>query len=141
MRTFRAVVLAGMATAFFALAPQMAMADGDPVKGEKGYKRCKSCHSLEEGENRVGPSLFGIIGRQAGTAEGYDYSDSYVTAGEQGLVWDQESLIAYLEDPKAFMVELLGTDDITTKMRNKFRKQSLRENIAAYLAGLAAASE
>lgn len=116
-----------------------AVAAGDAEKGEKEFRRCAACHSIEEGDNRVGPSLHGIVGRQAGTAPDYKYSDSYVTAGEQGLEWTVERIVAYLEDPKAFLVEFLGTDDVSTKMRNKFKKLDLRENIAAYLESVSTA--
>jgi cytochrome c len=113
-----------------------ALAEGDAAKGEKEFRRCAACHSVEAGDNRIGPSLHNIVGRQAGTAPDFNYSESYVTAGEQGLVWTVEQIIAYLEDPKAFLVEYLGTDDVSTKMRNKFKKLELRENIAAYLASI-----
>lgn len=116
-----------------------AVAAGDAAKGEKEFRRCAACHSIEEGDNRVGPSLHAIVGRQAGTAPDYNYSDSYVTAGEQGLEWTVERIVAYLEDPKAFLVEFLGTDDVSTKMRNKFKKLELREDIAAYLESISTA--
>ena len=113
-----------------------ALAAGDAAKGEKEFRRCAACHSVEEGDNRVGPSLHNIIGRRAGTAPDYNYSESYVTAGEKDLVWSVDDIVAYLENPKDFLVEFLGTDDVSTKMRNKFKKLSLRENIAAYLASI-----
>jgi cytochrome c len=128
-----AALLASMAV--LSSAPALGQ-DGDAAKGEKEYRRCKTCHSLDEGTNGVGPSLYGIIGRQAGTVPDYNYSDSYVTAGEQGLTWTAENLIAYLEDPQAFLEATLGSDDVRTKMRNKFKKLELRQNIVAYLLSL-----
>jgi cytochrome c len=128
---FAATAIIGMSAAF---AP--ALAAGDAEKGEKEFRRCAACHSVDEGANRVGPSLYNIIGRQAGTAPDYNYSDAYVEAGEKGLVWTEELIVTYLEDPKAFLVDFLESDDVSTKMRNKFKKLSLRENIAAYLASI-----
>jgi len=81
-----------------ALASGPAMADGD---GEKVFKKCKTCHSLKAGDNKVGPSLAGVAGRTAGTAEGYTkYSDAMIASG---VVWDDATLDQYLADPKGFI--------------------------------------
>jgi len=133
-------------TAFFAasliaIASGPSYAAGDPAKGETEFRRCAACHSVAEGENKIGPSLHNIVGRQAGTVADYNYSDSYVTAGEQGLEWTTDQLIAYLEDPVAFLKQTLDTNTVRTKMRNKFRKLELRENIAAYLESISAPQE
>ncbi len=124
----------------FAFATAMALslsvgaaAAGDAAKGEKDFRKCKACHSVDEGKNKVGPSLFKIVGRQAGTVEGYKYSPSYIQAGEKGLVWTPDQLIAYLENPKQFMRDFLGDKKAKSKMVQKFKKQDLRENVTAYL--------
>jgi len=83
-----------------ALTGSLSFAEGDAGAGEKVFNRCKACHSLKAGEHRIGPSLANIMGRKAGTAEGFGYSD--VMAGS-GVVWDESNLSAYLEDPRAFM--------------------------------------
>lgn len=74
-----------------------ALADGDAAAGEKVFRKCKACHSVEAGKNKVGPSLHGVIGRDAGTEEGFKYSDAMK---ESGIVWDEETLDAYLKKPK-----------------------------------------
>jgi cytochrome c len=74
-----------------------AQASTDMSSGEKVFRKCKSCHSLEEGKKRIGPSLYGVFGRTAGTAEGYKYS-SAMTA--YGVVWDDASLKTFLESPR-----------------------------------------
>ncbi|MGH6962142.1 MAG: c-type cytochrome, partial [Dongiaceae bacterium] len=51
-----------------------ALAGGDAAKGEKVFAKCKVCHTLEAGKNRVGPSLAGLFGRKSGTVEGFKYS-------------------------------------------------------------------
>ncbi len=65
--------------------------------GEKIYKKCKACHALEDGKNKVGPHLHGLFGRKAGSVEGYKYSDAMVGSG---IVWDETTLDQYLADPK-----------------------------------------
>ena len=110
-----------------------AAAAGDAAKGEKDFRKCKACHSVDEGKNKVGPSLFKIVGRKAGTVEGYKYSPSYIEAGEKGLVWTPEQIIAYLENPKEFLKAYLGKDKVKSKMVQKFKKQTLREDVTAYL--------
>ncbi len=64
--------------AAFAAGP--ALADGD---GEKVFKKCKTCHSLQAGDNKVGPSLSGVTGRTAGTVEGFKYSDIMAASGDR----------------------------------------------------------
>ncbi len=73
---------------------------GDEVAGEKVFKQCMACHVVTEGQNRVGPSLHGIIGRTAGQVAGFSYSTANKTSGK---VWDKETLYAYLEAPQKFM--------------------------------------
>ncbi len=118
-----------------------ALAAGDASQGESDFRRCKSCHSVDEGTNRVGPSLHNLIGRQAGTAPDYNYSESFTEAGTQGLTWTVENLVAYLEDPVAFLKGYLDSNSVRTKMRNMFRKLALRENIAAYLESITERAE
>ncbi|TDH36308.1 c-type cytochrome [Pseudohoeflea suaedae] len=85
------------------LLPQWASA-ADAAHGEKIFARCKACHAVGEGaKNRAGPQLNGIFGRAAGSAEDYRYSDAMKDAGAQGLVWNDDTLAAYLAAPKNFI--------------------------------------
>lgn len=77
-----------------------ARADGDPAAGKKVFNKCRACHTLEEGQNRVGPSLHGIIGRPAGSVEGFKYSDALKTSG---VTWTEDNLEEYLADPRGFI--------------------------------------
>ena len=78
-----------------------ARADGDPEKGRKVFLRCQACHSLKEGQNRVGPSLHGIIGRKAGSLASFTrYSPAMKSAD---VVWNEETLNKYLKNPRAFV--------------------------------------
>lgn len=77
-----------------------ALAEGDVAKGEKVFRKCIACHTLEEGKNKVGPSLYGVFGRQAGSLEDYKYSSVMV---DSGIVWDDENMDGYLKKPRAFL--------------------------------------
>lgn len=115
-----------------------AMAEGDAAKGEKSFNRCKACHSITNGEEaivsggRTGPDLYGVIGRPAASVDGFNYSNDLVAAGEAGLVWDAENLVAFATDPRAFLREYLGDGGAKSKMT--FRLSKGGEDIAAYLA-------
>lgn len=76
--------------------------DGDaPKRGGEAYRACVACHSLEPDAHRTGPSLAGLFGRQAGTAAGYDrYSPALRSSG---IVWDEDTLNAWLADPAAML--------------------------------------
>lgn len=70
---------------------------GDAAKGEKIFGQCRACHVAEEGVNRVGPSLWNVVGRTAGSIEGFKYSPANKNSG---LVWTEEQLFTYLEAPQ-----------------------------------------
>ncbi|WP_414692867.1 c-type cytochrome [Pararhizobium sp.] len=75
----------------------------DAAAGEKVFAKCKACHVVDKDQNRVGPSLKGVIGRSAGTHEGFKYSKAMAEAGKTGVVWDEATLTTYLHDPKGFV--------------------------------------
>lgn len=96
------------AIAIFAAISVTALAAGqaqaqDAAAGEKVFAKCKACHVADTDKNKVGPSLNGLIGRTAGTHEGYRYSKAMVEKGKSGLVWNNETLATYLHDPKALV--------------------------------------
>lgn len=75
-----------------------AHADGDPAKGAKVFKKCVACHSIGPGATtKVGPELNGVVGRQAGSIAGYNYSDAMTSSG---LTFDVPTLTIYLKAPK-----------------------------------------
>jgi cytochrome c len=80
-----------------------ALADGDPVKGEAVFHSCRSCHSTDEGANRIGPSLFEVVGRPAASEANYTYSDAMKAFGAAGHKWDEATLTAYLTAPRDYI--------------------------------------
>jgi cytochrome c len=81
-----------------------AMAQGDAAKGENVFKKCKICHQVGDGaKNQVGPQLNGVIGRKAGSLEGFSYSPAMKEAGEKGIVWNAENIAKYIENPRDFI--------------------------------------
>ncbi|MBO6756080.1 MAG: c-type cytochrome [Roseibium sp.] len=77
---------------------------GDPGKGEKLYRSCKSCHEIgANARNGVGPHLDGLFGRAAGSLEGFKYSSAMKELGRNGLVWNEFTLDVYLEKPREFV--------------------------------------
>ncbi len=88
------------AACLIALSASVALADTDAAKGKKVFAKCKVCHSFDAGKNGQGPSLHGILGRKAGTVEGFTYSKAMI---ESGIVWDDETLDAYVTNPKKYI--------------------------------------
>jgi len=84
--------------------PALAQQAGNAQEGAEVFKKCRSCHDVGPGaKNKVGPLLNGIVGRKAGTIEGFSYSEANKAAGAKGLVWTEEVMFKYLENPLAFM--------------------------------------
>ena len=100
------VLISSIAVAAVAIMSAVsAPAYADVAKGEKIFKKCKACHTVESGgANGMGPNLFGIVGRAAATADGFKYSDAMSEAAAGGLVWDEENLDGFLKKPKICMV-------------------------------------
>lgn len=126
-------VLAVIAIGCVSLQAGAALADGDPAAGEKAFRKCAACHTLD-GRNRTGPTLEGVIGRTAGTVEGFRYSADVVAAGAAGVVWDPSAIVVFLEDPNAFVQQATGEDRARTRKRNRYPDEQLRRDIAAFLA-------
>ncbi|MEE2760807.1 MAG: cytochrome c family protein [Pseudomonadota bacterium] len=80
--------------------PQL-LADASADKGAKVAKKCTSCHTFEKGgKNRVGPNLYGMIGRDRGTVDGYKYSKAILAMAGK---WGFSDINAFLTKPKDFI--------------------------------------
>jgi cytochrome c len=129
-----------LAAAMLALATPV-LAANDAAQGEKDFAKCKACHSIVDGDNaiqkggKVGPNLFGVIGRPVGTEEGYNYGPGFKEIVEKGLVWDEEKLAHYVVDPNGWLQQETGDAGARAKMP----KQTLKDptDVAAYLAQFA----
>lgn len=75
---------------------QLASLTGDAAAGEQVFAQCRACHVVEQGVNRIGPSLYNIVGRPAGSVEGYNYTPANANSG---ITWSEEKLFQYLENP------------------------------------------
>src|SRR5882672_4115242 len=92
--------MVGIAVAGFVFASQAQAAPaGDAKNGQAVFMdNCAVCHSNERGApNKIGPNLFGVVGRKSATAPGYMYSAAMMKAG---LTWDQPTLTTYLQGPQ-----------------------------------------
>lgn len=119
-------VLAGVATAAalaFGGASVRASEEGDKIFRTK----CLVCHTMEKGKHKVGPSLAGVYGRQAGTSEGFT---RYVGLKGADYKWDKASLDQYLTDPEAF-VKAKGAP--RSAMDRKLPNAKERQEVIEYL--------
>ncbi len=100
-----------------------AHAAGDAAKGEKTFKKCKACHTINKGgKHKAGPNLFGVVGRKAGSTSFKKYK------GLKGsdIVWSEDNLDKWLKNPKKFIGK-------KTSMVIKLKKEKDRKNVIAYL--------
>jgi len=95
------MIISSIAAVMFLATP--AFADGDAASGEKIFIKCKACHENEQGVNKIGPTLKGIVGRKTASIADFKYSDAMAAKGAEGQVWDEATLAAYLPDPKAYV--------------------------------------
>jgi cytochrome c len=121
--TMKALNLALALAAATALISSAAFADGDAAKGKRVFNKCKACHSLEAGKNKIGPSLHGIFGRKSGSEAGYKYSSAMKNSD---ITWNEDTLKEYLENPKK-----MGPGNKMAFVG--LRREKDRENLLAYL--------
>jgi cytochrome c len=89
---------------------------------------------------RTGPNLYGVVGRQAGSLDGFRYGKSLIAAGEAGLSWDEEQFVTYVQDPRAYLRDYLSDSKAKSKMSFKLRKADDAADIWAYLTSVSADS-
>jgi cytochrome c len=124
MRLGLMAVLAAAGSA--SLAVGVANAAGDADAGKDVFKKCAVCHSPDKGVNKIGPSLFGIVGSKSAEVPGYTFSKAMQDANK---TWDDAALDAYLTNPREVVP---GTKMIFPGLKN----EADRANVIAYLATL-----
>ena len=98
--------------------------EADAESGNAVFRRqCASCHQVAQPRNGVGPNLQGIIGRPAGSVEGFNYS---AAMRESGITWTPETLETFLADPRALVAG--------TRMMLRVADEQQRLDIIAFLA-------
>lgn len=106
-----------------------ALAETDLKKGEKVFKKCKACHMVgEKAKSKTGPILNDLWGRAAASEESFKqkkYSKALKNKREEGLVWNDETISAFIENPKKYIKG--------TKMAIKVKKEKDRVSLLAYL--------
>lgn len=76
----------------------------DVANGADVFKKCRVCHEVgPEAKNKIGPALRGLFGRKAGIADDFNYSEAMREAGTKGLVWSEEAVDKYLDNPRGFI--------------------------------------
>lgn len=121
--TFKHSWAAAAALALAGLASGQALAQ-DAEAGEKVFSKCRACHQVgETAKNGVGPKLNGLIGRPAGSVEGYNYSEANKSSG---LTWDEATFREYIKNPRA---KVPGTKMIFAGITN----EKDIDNLVAYL--------
>ncbi|MDA0239081.1 MAG: c-type cytochrome [Proteobacteria bacterium] len=121
----RAIIPALLAV--ITLSSDPSLAAGDAALGEKVFNKCKACHTVSEGKHKVGPSLFKVVGKQAGTAAGFK---RYRGLKGAEWAWTEQNLDQYLADPKKFVKQKANK---SSAMVLKLKKQQDRDDVIAYL--------
>ena len=106
-----------------ALSSGVARAEGDPAAGKTVFGKCGVCHSAKEGENKIGPSLYGVVGRPSHSIASFNYS---AAMSAYNVTWDPATLDHYLADPRAVVT---GTKMIFPGLKS----DTDRANLIAYL--------
>ena len=91
--------------------------------GKTEFKNSAMCHTTEAGKNKIGPSLFGIVGRKSATLDNFNYSEAMKKFDH---VWDEETLDKYLADPR-------GTVPGTKMIFPGIKDKTERDDVIAYL--------
>ena len=89
-------VMAGSFVAAAAAVAQPAPSGTDPQIAFNNH--CRTCHSVQPGDNRLGPALHGVMGRKAGSVEGFAYSPGFKTTD---VVWDEANMDQFIANPNS----------------------------------------
>ena len=116
----KAIISAGLSIAAgLMVISSTSMAAGDVEKGKEVFKKCALCHTNEAGKNKLGPSLFGIVGRQSASVAGYSYSDAMKNFNK---TWDKATLDTYIANPREVVP---GTKMVFPGIKDKAERDAL----------------
>jgi cytochrome c len=119
------------------------LAEGDAAAGEEQFDRqCVACHVVRDDAGevlagrsaRTGPNLYAIEGRVFGAVEDFRYGDAIIALGEAGTAWDEESFVAYVQNPTAYLREATEDRRARGKMAYQVRDPQQAADIYAFLA-------
>jgi cytochrome c len=119
--------LCAVATCVVLLAPASALAEEDLEISFNDH--CRECHSFLKDDNRLGPSLYGVVGRKAGAEPGYGYTQSLK---DSGVTWDEATLDKWIADPGAVI-----PGNGMSPPYSGLTDPAIRQRIIAYLKTLA----
>lgn len=110
-----------------ALPTGAALADGDPVRGEKFFRQvCAQCHIPLPGDPLAAPKLNGVVGRPIAAKEDYRYSDAFMARKAEGMIWTEENIADFVRAPRDFIpgtvMQFVGV-----------KRGSTRRDVVAYL--------
>ena len=95
----------------------------DVETGKADFKKCALCHTVEAGKNKIGPSLFGVVGRKSASLDNFNYSEAMKKFDQ---TWDAETLDKYLADPRAVVPN-------TKMIFPGIKDEKERQDVIAYL--------
>ncbi len=106
----------------------------DADAGKTVFKKCAACHKIGDGaKNAAGPVLNNVIGRAAGTFDGFKYGKGMKEASEKGLIWDAEKIAEYITNPKKYLRAYTGNKRAKAKMKFKLKDAQQRLDVIAYI--------
>ncbi len=118
----------------------------DAEKGAKDFAKCKACHMIVAADGteiqkggKTGPNLWGIVGREIGSVEGFAYGTGLAALAGTGQVWDEPTLVEYMKDPAKWVKDATGDAGAKSKMTFKLARGG--EDVAAYLATVSPEAE
>jgi cytochrome c len=113
--------------ALLLLGPTTASLAADPAAGQRIFQmQCGICHAVEAGQNRIGPTLFGVVGRRSGSVPGFNYTADHK---KLDVTWDAATLDKYLANPRAMVPD-------TSMIYAGLKDDAERADLVAYLATL-----
>jgi cytochrome c len=113
--------------ALLLLGPTTAGLAADPAAGQRIFQtQCGICHAVEAGQNRIGPTLFGVVGRRSGSVPGFNYTADHK---KLDVTWDAATLDKYLANPRAMVPD-------TSMIYAGLKDDAERADLVAYLATL-----